>query len=286
MKMHLDCPSCFIKQAVRTGRLLECSNTRLWQMVKGCGQVLANVNEDWSPPQNAVALYEMIARVTGKDDPFYNLKKESTRQALELYPELKERISRCSDRLEAAIRYAACGNVIDYGISSDFNILDEIDKALTTRFSLWEYSLFKKRLRQADWILYLGDNCGETVFDRLLIEELKVPVTYVVRGGPIINDVTMEDAVDAGLDKVAKLVSSGCKTPGTILEWCSDEFRALYESAPIIISKGQGNFETLSHEEREIFFIFKIKCDVVARFLDHPLNTMVFGRSPRYPNRN
>ncbi len=279
MKMHLDCANCFLNQAIRTGRLLGCSDRCLWQMVKGCGQVLSQVNEDLPPPQNAVALYDMIAEKAGIRDPFYKLKKESTRHALGLYPELKRKIKDHMDALEAALRFAACGNVIDYGVSSDFNLLKEVEKALGTRFSVWEYNAFLKRLSKAGWILYLGDNCGETVFDRLLIEELKKPVKYAVRGGPIINDVTEEDARDAGLHEVAEIVSTGYRAPGIVLKECSDSFRELFASAPMIISKGQGNFETLSDENREIFFIFKIKCNVVSSFLDLPLNTMFLGRT-------
>ncbi len=279
MKMHLDCPSCFLNQAIRTGRLLGCSDRCIWEMVKGCGQVLSQVNEELPPPQNAVALYDRIAEKAGVRDPFFKLKKESTRHALGLYPELKRKIKDHGDALEAALRFAACGNVIDYGVSSDFDLLKEVENALGTRFSMWEYHVFLKRLSKADWILYLGDNCGETVFDRLLIEELRKPVKYAVRGGPIINDVTEEDARDAGLHKVAEIVSTGYRAPGIVLKECSDRFRELFASAPMIISKGQGNFETLSDEYREIFFIFKIKCKVVSNFLGFPLNTMFLGRS-------
>ncbi len=280
MKMHLDCASCFLKQAIRTGKLLQSTHQQLWEMVRGCGNVLAQIDVNCPPPQNAVKLYDMISDVTGQTDPFLYLKKESTRQALKLYPELKRRVAESGDRLEAALKYAACGNVIDYGVSSNFDILKEVDAALSTRFSHWEYGPLKERIRSAEWILYLGDNCGETVFDRLLIEEIGVPVKYVVRGGPIINDVTLDDAIDAGLDKVSQIVLSGCRAPGTILEWCSDEFKGMFHNAPLIISKGQGNFETLSDVEREIFFIFKIKCEVVASFLNSPINSMVMGRSP------
>ncbi len=278
MKMHLDCAQCFLKQAARTGRLLGCDESCLWDMVKGCGKILSQINHQLPPPQNAVSLYDMISEKTGLDDPFIDIKKESTKEVLSLYPELKEKIEGSTDPLEAAIRLSACGNVIDYGTSSSFDIKKELDKALEGHFSKWEYPDFVSRLNEASWILYLGDNCGETVFDRLLIERLKRPVKYAVRAGPIINDVTMEDAVDAGIDLVAQIVSTGCRAPGIILDWCSDEFQALFQSAPLVISKGQGNFETLTECGREIFYIFKLKCNVVADFLGLPLGSMFFGR--------
>ncbi len=277
MKMSLECPGCFIKQTIRSGRLFGYSRDLLWELVKDCGRFLADISPEVSPPQNAVALYEMISLRIGKEDPFDELKKESTRQALAIYSELKAKIQASSEPLDAAIRYAACGNVIDYGVSSEFDLMKEVSQALKIDFFRYEYEKFTKRLKNADWILYLGDNCGETVFDRLLIEELGRPVIYVVRGGPIINDVTEQDAIDAGLDKVAKIVSSGCKAPGIVFDWCSEEFKMLYNTAPLVISKGQGNFETLSDEKREIFFLFKIKCQVVSQFVGAPLHSMFFG---------
>ncbi len=279
MKMHLDCPECFVRQAIRTGQLLRCPNSVLWDLVKGCGTILSQIEHEFSPPQNAVALYDMISLKVGKEDPFYQLKKESTQQALALYPRLKEKIKNSADPLDTALRLAACGNVVDYGVSSDFDLMKEVEEVFNADFFHYEYEEFAEKLHQVDWILYIGDNCGESVFDRMLIEELGIPVKYAVRGGPIINDVTKEDAVDAGIDQVAEIVSTGCRAPGIVFDWCSDEFKALYDSAPMIISKGQGNFETLSDEKREIFFIFKIKCKVVASFLDSPLNSMFFGRT-------
>ncbi|OCC14582.1 hypothetical protein DBT_2124 [Dissulfuribacter thermophilus] len=232
----------------------------------------------WPPPKNAVAIYDMISDFLGTEDPFSSIKDRSTKEVLKLYPLLEERIKTHADPLEAAIRLAVCGNVIDYGTSSDFNLLDELDRIFNVDFYKWEYDEFKDRLNRADWVLYIGDNSGESVFDRLLIEELARPVKFVVRGGPIINDVTYKDAIDAGIHKVATIVSSGCRVPGIDFEWCSEEFLKLYHEAPMIISKGQGNFETLSDEKREIFFLFKIKCDVVARHLDCPLGSMFMGR--------
>jgi uncharacterized protein with ATP-grasp and redox domains len=231
------------------------------------------------PPQNAARIYDMIGERSGNEDPFREIKRQSTLHCLSLYQKLKRSVARSADPLEAAVRYAACGNVIDYGVGSTYDILGEIDTILEQAFHVWEFELFKSRLEEASFVLYLGDNCGETVFDRILIETMGKPVTFVVRGGSIINDVTLEDARQAGLDRVSTVISSGCRAPGTIPEWTSEEFSRLYESAPLIISKGQGNFETLSDESREIFFLFKIKCRVVADYIRCPMSNMFFGRS-------
>ena len=122
----------------------------------------------------------------------------------------------------------------------------------------------KRVLDAAHEILYIGDNAGECVFDKILIEEMKKPVTYAVRDAPIINDATYEDAVQAGIDSVATIISSGTDAPGAILETCSAEFKKLYHNSSFIISKGQGNYEALSIEMGPIFFLLKVKCQVIA----------------------
>jgi uncharacterized protein with ATP-grasp and redox domains len=143
-----------------------------------------------------------------------------------------------------------------------------MDTIFDTDFDECEYDLFKESLNKAKKILYIADNAGETVLDKLLIEQIKKPVKYAVRSKPIINDATIEDANDAGIDEIAEIVSSGCDAPGTILDLCSDEFRKIYENADLIISKGQGNYETLSGQTRPIFFLLKVKCPVIARDID------------------
>jgi len=147
----------------------------------------------------------------------------------------------------------------------------------------FDYQEFKYALNNAESILYLGDNTGEIVFDKLLIEELSnmlpdVKITYVVRDKPVINDALMEDAVSCGLDKIVDVISSGCDAPGTILDLCSKEFLKLYESAELIISKGQGNFETLADEKRPIFFLFKVKCPVIANHTGFNLGDIVLKK--------
>jgi hypothetical protein len=163
-----------------------------------------------------------------------------------------------------AIRIAIAGNIIDFGANWNFDLANETYKVLEMNFAVCDYNEFKNKLDNAPKILYIGDNAGECVFDRILIEEIKRPVTYVVRGVPIINDATHEDAVQAGIDGVSTILSSGTDAPGTILETCSPEFNEVYKNSEFIISKGQGNYEALSKEKRPIFFLLKTKCHVVA----------------------
>jgi len=238
-------------------------------MLAEFGATIRNFRMDDPPPRSAVALYDMIAARAGTDDPFRKQKEESTRHALSFYPDLKNRVAASENPVSTAIKCAIAGNIIDFGVSADFDLETEIENILeSSSFGLWEEETLRSEIDNAEWILFLGDNTGETVFDRLLIETMNKPVTYAVRSGPIINDATREDAIAAGLDRVCtRIVSSGCRAPGTILELCSEEFRDLFHSAPLIISKGQGNYETLSGTRAPIFYLLKAKCSVVAGHL-------------------
>ncbi len=267
MRTFLDCIPCFVNQALRGGRLTGLSEEETRRLLFEVTGRLSSLGMEKPPPQNAVFIYDLISSYTGMRDPFRKIKEESTQKALSLYPRLREIIDQCDDPLASAIRLAIAGNVIDFGVGKKFDIDHEINKVLTGSSPLWDEDLLKTSIKKAAWILYLGDNSGETVFDRLLIETMAKPVKYVVRENPIINDATYDDAVAAGLEKVAEIISSGCSAPGILTDQCSTEFRRLFHDAPLVISKGQGNFETLSDETRPIFFLLKAKCEVVASFL-------------------
>jgi len=213
-------------------------------------------------------VYKAIYNVSGIPDPFREIKKTYTARLLSLYPDLKKKIVSSDDPLYTALKFAAFGNAIDLGADPDFDLEKELADLYTKDFDLCEYEAFKNALNNADKILYIADNAGETVFDRLLIEQLKKPVQYAVRSRPIINDATIEDADDAGIGEVAEIVSSGCDAPGTILKLCSEKFKKIFTETDMIISKGQGNYETLSNQNRPIFFLLKVKCPVIARHIN------------------
>ena len=264
MKTYLDCFPCFINQALRAARLSTDDEKKIKMVLDEVGMMLKDIPLKNTPPESGRLIYRKISEITGNPDPYREIKRESTKKALLLYPSLKDQIERSRDRLLTAIRIAIAGNVIDFGANWNFNLENEIDEALAKAFAICDYSRFKDGLDEAREVLYIGDNAGECVFDRILIEEMKKPVKYIVRDMPIINDAIYEDAVQAGIDKVATILSSGTDAPGTILNTCSSEFKELYDNSKFIISKGQGNYEALSSERRPIFFLLKTKCHVIA----------------------
>ena len=216
--------------------------------------------------------------MVGDGDPYLELKKRSTKLCMGIYDELKTRLDGSDDRLLMAVQLAIAGNIIDYGAMRGLDVKAEVERILSSerqaisseRSEFFAFEEFAETLKDSRTILYLGDNVGETVFDRLLIEEIlrlypEKEITYAVKASPIINDALVEDARECGIDSLTNVISSGSDLPGTILERCSDDFCRLFRDADLIISKGQGNFETLSETERPVFFFFIAKCPVVAR---------------------
>jgi len=264
MRTYLDCIPCFVDQALRAGRIATDDEKILKRILDEVGMMLRDIPLESTPPETGMLVYEKVREITGEFDPYKELKIESTEKALALYPSLKRIVEQSNDKLLTAIKMAIAGNVIDFGPNKVFDIEEEIDVVLKKEFAIYDYDKFKDGLDKTNEILYLGDNAGEAVFDRILIEELKKPVTYVVRDVPVINDVTYEDAIQAGIDEVASIVSSGTSAPGTILKTCNAEFKEEYNNSNFIISKGQGNYEGLSNEKRPIFFLLKVKCHVIA----------------------
>jgi damage-control phosphatase, subfamily I len=264
MRTYLDCLPCFLSQALRAARAATEDESLIKRVLDEVGRMLEGLPLESTPPESGRAIYRKVSEITGIRDPFRKLKQESTRQALSLYPSLKERVAASPDRLETAVRIAISGNVIDFGPNRAFDLEEEIAAALKKEAAVWDYPAFKEALAGASAVLYIGDNAGECVFDRILIEELAQPVTFVVREVPVINDATREDAMEAGIHEAADVISSGTDAPGTLLNTCSNEFRAIYDRAECIISKGQGNYEALSDESRPIFFLLKTKCRVIA----------------------
>jgi len=267
MKTYLDCIPCFFKQALFAARVAVDDENKIKRVLDRIGMLISEIPLDNPPPETSRKIYRVIREITGVDDPFAELKAKSIRSALALYPSLKQEVRASGDPLETAARLAIAGNVMDFGANPDFELERDIQYILKGKPMLNHYQTFKQKVAAAQMILYIGDNAGETVFDRILIEFMAKPVVYVVRESPIINDATTEDAIQSGLDKVATIVSSGWDGPGISLKSGSKAFLSYFEGADLIISKGQGNYETLSTEQRPIFFLLKAKCPVIARNL-------------------
>ncbi len=267
MKLYLDCIPCAIQQALRAGRMATSNEKKLKQILDETGEMIKTISMHATPAEIGMSVYRIVSKVTSVRDPYKNMKQHHIAETKSIYPELEKIVANSEDKLLTAIRIAIAGNVIDLGVKKSFDIVKDVKSILKQDFAVFDYSAFKTQLEKTENILYIGDNVGESVFDKILIKELKKPVKYAVRSIPIINDVTMEDAIASGLGELAELIDSGCESPGIILNQSTPEFLEIFNTSGLVISKGQGNFEGLSDCNRQVFFLLKVKCPIISNHL-------------------
>ncbi len=264
MQAKPECKRCFQRQALQSAQRIGLSDTATAALLDTVKQRLDNTPQDETPPVTASDIHALIRQRSGNPDPYFAAKHEATEHALSLYPKLKRLIAESEDPLETAVRLAIAGNIIDLGVSEQYDLEASIERVLVTEPAINHIAQLKHALAQAKQVLFLADNAGETVMDRLLIEQLGLPVTYVVKGGPAVNDATREDAMAAGVDQVCELIDHGAATLGTLLERCSEGFQSRFNEAELIISKGMANYESLNNSRPGIYFLLQAKCAVVA----------------------
>jgi len=286
MQIYLDCIPCFVRQALDSARLVTDDEQIHEKVVREVLRLAADLDMSQSPPVIGQQIHRLIRKLIGNTDPYRELKQRFNRLALELCAELEERVRTSEDPMETAVRLAIAGNIIDLGVKTSIkesNVDKVIRDCLTADFDNRQVEGFRNAVSRAEKIFYLADNAGEIAFDRLLIEQLPLEkVIAVVKGEPVINDATMEDAEFVGLTEIVEVIDNGSDAPGTILETCSQIFRNRFEEADLIIAKGQGNYETLSDADKNIFFILKAKCPVIARDLGCEVGEMILRKSESF----
>ncbi len=283
MKTYFDCISCFVRQALDASRMITIDEDIHEQVLRKVILLLGEMDLRQTPPAMGQKIHRIIRKLTNNPDPYLEIKNHFNNLALEMYCELKQQIENSADPFETAVRLAIAGNIIDFGVDGELEqakIERTISESLTDKLDIKSLEEFKAAITKAKDILYLGDNTGEIVFDKLLIEQLPLDkITFAVRSAPVINDATMADALSVGLTKIVNVIENGDDAPGTILENCSDEFCQRFERADLIIAKGQGNYETLSEVDKNIFFLLRAKCPVIARHLNCECGSMVIAKS-------
>lgn len=281
MRSYLECVPCFFAQAVRSGRTVGLDEGAIRDLLEHIGNRIGELDPSLPPPQNARLLYDRLAELAGRDDPFAEAKARHTELALRLVPTMREWMAGVEDRFDGALRLAAAGNIIDLGATAEVeDLAGALLRALDAARPRWDVAPLRQALSTARRLLVLGDNAGETVFDRVLLEVVTetwpgIELAYAVRSRPIINDATVADARAAGLDRVATIVPTGSDLPGIVLDRCSPELRERFDAADVVLAKGQGNYETLGEAGRELFFVLTVKCGVVARDLGLPRGASV-----------
>lgn len=278
MKTSLDCIPCLVRQSLDAARLVSSSPAVHEQVIRDVLRWTGEMDLNQSPPAIAQRIQRRLREITGVSDPYREAKDWQNHIALELIPKFRAEVKSAQNPLLMAARLAIAGNVIDMGSNGNLTEADvrqSLSKALTEPF-FGEEERFAQAIVQAKSILYLADNAGEIAFDRLLVEQIieQIPperVTLVVRGAPVLNDATLIDVQTVGIDRIVAAIDNGSDAPGTILKDCSEDFRRRFAEADLIIAKGQGNFETLSNNPSNIFFLFKVKCVVIANLVNQPI---------------
>ncbi len=275
MNIKPDCVSCLFDQALRVTKLLKLDDATSKKVLNKAAQVLIDHDMSHTPPQIAKVLYQSISEITGEEDPVALVKERAIQKALKLDTSFIQSIP-------DALKMAVIGNVIDFGAQEQFELDEMIQSHFHQAFAIDDTADFMKELQNAEEMVIIGDNVGEHIFDKLLIETIKkycnITVHYFVRGTPIINDVTLKEG--QLLKNCAYIVDTGVKTPGFDLEEANSVSKEIFDRADIVLSKGMGNFESLySAAKRPIYFLFVVKCSVVAEEIGHNVKELVFKRA-------
>ena len=271
MKATTECIPCYLKQAHSAITAIISDEAKVDRLMKRIVPYLSETNLQLTPAENSTVILKEVNKLLNTDDPFYRQKCQCNRVALQWEGELHSYMERSPDRLKTAIKLSVVGNVIDLGIKEKVDIKASFEAIFAEGFVLDDsdhlIDLVQGRNKK---VLFIGDNAGEIVFDKVLVRELlrcENEVVYVVKGGPILNDALMEDVREVGMDRLCRVIDTGSNWVGVVEQHSSPEFMKAYHEADIIVSKGQGNYETLTEMDREVFHILKAKCDVVARAL-------------------
>ena len=283
-----DCRECYEKQMRELAVICELDDATLERMLAIKDEVLAGSGGGRIRPDRMGELLSRVTPLLGTDDPYREIKREYNQLLLDREKDCADRILAADGPFQLALRYAVAGNLVDFGGKNTFtreDVTSLIDRVPEIAFAIDDSEVLLDAVRRARSIMYLADNCGEIVLDKLLVEQIlrenpSVQVTYGVRGGPAINDVTLDDAEQVGMADVARVLSSGVATPTTVLSTSTEEFRRAFFDADLVISKGMGNFEVLVDGcgREDVYFLFMTKCPLVADLVGTPLMSFVCKR--------
>ncbi len=295
MNTYPECIACLFNQAIQAQKIFSLTDEQTRDLMNTLGTSLSRFPEAVSPPVIATVLQHRLEDFLDSDDPYREIKNESSNRILEFLDEIRHVISSSPDPLKSVVLLAIGGNAIDYGV---FGNQVDIERVITDALHSMEdsddshhslaYEEWKEHLNRSSKVLYVVDNAGEVVFDRLLIETMKklypeLHVTVAVRNRPIINDVTLEDARFAGIDLAADaIIPSGCDGAGLVIGEAGEEMNRIFGESDIIISKGQGNFEAMSEAVGPIYFFLKVKCPVVSRETAQPIGTYLLMKAAAF----
>lgn len=270
MKMEIECVTCFMMQAVKAAKLSTSDFKVRIKAVKKAAEVISGLDPTKTPPEIATKIFKTIARETGNQDAFKELKQESNKKVLELMNIVKKYIDEAEDRLATALKISLSGNIIDYGILDNFDVSKLIKEEINTVIDKKKVTRLKNIVIRSGIISFIADNAGEIGLDGILLKEFKIlnpnlNIVIFVKSSPIINDATIEDARFFGIDKEFKIISAP-NTVGLNLRLLPSNAKIIFEKSDYIIAKGQANYELLTDQNlKNIVYLLRAKCEVVAK---------------------
>lgn len=279
MKLQYECISCIVAQVLTVAKMLSFDETHTETAVRDTLSYLSKADYAGCTPESMAELWEILLKDADSDDPYKHIKELCNREAIKMEQRTREAIHAAKDPFTKALKYAIAGNLVDYGLEHPVALEEQnrqIDEISSRQFATDDSPALKEALMKAVKILYICDNAGEILFDKLLIEYIKeefpqAEVVCAVRGKPVLNDVTSADALAVGIQHVARIVDNGDGSPGTVLHRTSEAFREEYRTADVVLAKGQGNYESLSGEDHEnLFFLFMAKCGTICHVANVP----------------
>ena len=268
MKINSFCLACLINMQESQVRKFDDEEKKMDYM-REILAFLSSCDPDLSAPALVKPLSRIYEKYWGKRDSMEEVKQEFNDYLLSMEKELEAQIRNHPDPLEAALCYARTGNYIDYAAVKDITkekLLELFESQGSAGLEKEMYRRFLDDLEHASSLVWLTDNCGEIVLDKIAMKILReqytdVKVTAIVRGEPVVNDADMEAARYVGLDRIVNVTGNGSGIAGTDLADISEEAEQLIRNADLIVSKGQGNFETIHGCGLNIYYLFLCKCD-------------------------
>ena len=262
-RLNSQCISCLLNKHL--------NNSQKTEYMQGILKIIGNADISMSAPEIVEQINEFKASLVETSD-FSEIKRYFNELMLSLEKEIDVQIKTAKNPLKTAVKYAMVGNFIDFGAMDNVQeekLKENLNNAQSICINEDEFEKFESEISTAQSIVYLIDNCGEIVLDKLLIKQILrlnsgVKINAIVRGKPVLNDCTIDDANQVGLDKLVSVMGNGTAIPGTVLNKISPEAKSLIDNADFIISKGQGNFETLHHCGKNIYYLFLCKCQLFA----------------------
>lgn len=289
MKMQEKCLPCVVNQAIKVADMVGMKEKG--NLLRRVFSYLSKVDYNAiTSPELIGEIFSIIKEETGNQDPYKETRQKYNKMFLERLPAYEKEIGQSKNPFEEAVKYAIIGNVIDFNPIHELTIRDverHFKRLKGENLEINDAAFLQKELETAKTILYLGDNCGEICLDKILLKKIKamnpkVQIFFATRGAAVVNDSIEEDAYLVGIDEVATVVSNGDSSLGTVLSRTSKEFLQIYEKADVVIAKGQANYECLSTEKKNIYFLLMTKCQTIAKDIGALEMKMILKRSDAY----